>query len=1030
MIQSNAPLDAGNKSMTFVAAGYLHQAWEQSFDGMRIVDENGIILHVNESYCRMIGKPRQEMEGQPFTTVYAERLQGEILARMQRAFLTRSIEPQMEGKYELWDGVMIWLEITHSFLSRDNQPPVLLSIFRDVTGRKRSEEDLKASRELHALVIEATDDGIWDWNLNTNEIFFSQRWKTMLGFEPDELENRYEVWLNLLHPDDREETVSKLRESCHPGHPDFRFEFRMRSKEGSYRWIQGNGRTLFDETGTAIRMVGSQADITERKYADVVLRESEEKFRQMAENIQSALWITEVGQGPVIYVNPAFEEVFGIPCKVLYAKPRIWMDAIHAADHERVAMSITQVIRQKMPSASEEFRITQRDGSIRWISARTFPIRNEAGRVYRLAGIAEDITERKRMEGTLRESEERYRLLIQLSPDAIYIQSDGKIVFVNDAGLALFGASRADQLIGLPVVDLIHPDYRKIALDQFQRLRSTKARQPRVEEKYLRLNGSPFDVEVIAAPFTFQNQPMVQVVARDITERRQAEEKIREQAEFLDKANDAIIVKDLQGQIIYWNRGGETLYGWMREEALGKNLAQLLEPSDSIQLAEVLKKTQENGSWKGELKQVTKAGETKIVQSSCTLLRDSASVPKSILMIHSDVTENKMLESQLLRSQRLESLGTLAGGVAHDLNNVLTPILMSVSMLKSSARDPQEVRILNSVESAARRGAEIIKQLLTFARGVKGEHVLIQLKHLIRELDSILKSTFPKSIDMIVDVGKNIWTVHGDATQLHQVMLNLCVNARDAMPDGGKLTIKVENASLDDQYARMHIDAKPGRYVLITVQDTGFGIPPGIIDKIFDPFFTTKEVGKGTGLGLSTVMTIVKNHGGFLNVYSEVNRGSVFKVYIPATAGTERLEPQPVSESPRGHGELILVVEDEAAVRDVIVHSLETNGYRVTSAKDGAEALALYAQMMREVAAVITDIMMPILDGPATIRALRKMNPDVKIIAISGLTAEAKVQEVTSLGVGHFLSKPFTTEKLLITLHAVVAGSPTAPEPQ
>jgi two-component system cell cycle sensor histidine kinase/response regulator CckA len=311
---------------------------------------------------------------------------------------------------------------------------------------------------------------------------------------------------------------------------------------------------------------------------------------------------------------------------------------------------------------------------------------------------------------------------------------------------------------------------------------------------------------------------------------------------------------------------------------------------------------------------------------------------------------------------------------------------------------------------------------------VKGEHVLIQPKHLIRELDSILKSTFPKSIELIVDIGKNLWMVQGDATQLHQVMLNLCVNARDAMPDGGKLTIKVENVGLDDQYARMHIDAKPGNYVLVSVQDTGSGIPPGIIDKIFDPFFTTKEVGKGTGLGLSTVMTIVKNHGGFLNVHSEVNTGSVFKVYIPAAAGAEWQEQQPVSESPHGHGELILVVEDEAAVRDVMVHSLEANGYRVSSAKDGAEALALYAQMMRDVAAVITDIMMPILDGPATIRALRKMNPDVKIVAISGLTAEAKVQEVTSLVVSHILSKPFTTEKLLVTLHAVVTGSQTAPQ--
>ncbi len=1003
-------------------------AWDRTNDGMRIVGDDGIVLRANDGYRRLIGKPVSDVEGRPFVEAYGVRAREEMAAEFTRLFQNRTSVALEEREVELWNGESVWHEQSHVMLECQPLPARVLTIIRDITGRKRLEQALRKMEETQNLLVEASDEGIWAWDLHSNDVFFSPRWKRMLGYEPHELADRHDIWLNLIHPDDREPTFARLRESCDGDHPDFKFEYRMQSREGDYLWILEKGRVIFDAAGVASRMIGSHVDITERKRADAALRESEEKFRQMAENIHAALWISEVGQGPVIYVNPAFEEVFGISRETLYSRPRAWMDLIHFDDHERVASSMARVIRTRSSgAAAEEFRISAEGGHDRWISARIFPISDETGRVYRFVVIADDVTDRKRMEEVLRESEERYRLLVQLSPDAIFIQSEGKIVFINDAGAALFGAESLDRLIGTEVVDLMHPDFKESARDRIHKLRYIKGKFPRSEEKYLRLDGTCFDAEVVAAPFLYQDRAAIQVVARDITERKRAEEKIREQADFLDKATDAIIVHDLKGQVIYWNRGGEILYGWTQEEALGRDLIELLEPKDQKRLLEILPKILANGTWSGELKQVTKNGSQRVVQSSCTLLRDPTGAARSVLMINRDVTENKLLEAQLLRSQRLESLGTLAGGIAHDLNNVLTPIMMSVEMLKGACEDSQSQSILDSVETAAARGAEIIKQLLTFARGLKGEFVLLQPKHLIKEMDPILKGTFPKSIEIGIDLVKDLWTVQADATQLHQVLLNLCVNARDAMPDGGKLSIRARNMVVDEQYARAHIDAKPGRYVLIAVDDSGSGISPENLDKIFDPFFTTKEVGRGTGLGLSTVLTIVKNHGGFLTVVSELGRGSSFSVFIPAAQGTEVHETLKDETAPRGREETILVVDDEAAVRAVLSRTLETHGYKVLTAKDGAEAVSTYAREIEEISAVITDIMMPVLDGPATIRALRNVNPDVRFLVITGLTTEAKLQEIKSLGIEHILHKPFKAEKLLKALQQVIRKPTDAP---
>jgi PAS domain S-box-containing protein len=528
-------------------------------------------------------------------------------------------------------------------------------------------------------------------------------------------------------------------------------------------------------------------------------------------------------------------------------------------------------------------------------------------------------------------------------------------------------------------------------------------------------DGTYYWVDTTIVPFLNADDKPYQYVAirYDITERKLAEEQVHQQAALLDQAQDAIMVRDLHQDVQFWNKGAERIYGWCAEEVIGKNAADLLF-KDKRDLDVAKQSVLTNGEWHGDMRQKRRNGDEVIVESRWTLVRDEKGEPNSILVINTDITEKKRMESQFLRAQRMESIGTLAGGIAHDLNNVLSPILMAVEMLQLKVQDESGRQLLGILRSNAERGGNMIRQVLSFARGVEGERVSLQPKHLIKEIVKIMQETLPKSIEIHYQIPGGLSVISADATQVHQVLMNLCVNARDSMPNGGSITIRAENIFLDENYAKMHLEAKPGRFVVITVSDTGTGMPPDVLSRIFEPFFTTKDMTKGTGLGLSTALTIVKSHGGFINVYSEPGKGSQFAVYFPS----QEIDEQSVigfgrTDLPVGHGELILVVDDEEAILQITASTLETFGYKVLTAADGTEAIPVYAQRRDEIAVVLTDMLMPFMDGPATIRALQKMNPKVRIIAASGLTAGHKPGESALEGVKLFLSKPYTAERLL-----------------
>ena len=513
--------------------------------------------------------------------------------------------------------------------------------------------------------------------------------------------------------------------------------------------------------------------------------------------------------------------------------------------------------------------------------------------------------------------------------------------------------------------------------------------------------------------------PLLERSIRYALERQRSQQKIREQADLLDVTTDAIIVRSLEDKILFWNKGAERLYGWLTEEALGKDANRLLYDDTWLdQIDEVKITLFQTGQWQGELHQISKAEKEIIVYSRWTLVKDGNKQPKSILVVSTDITEKKQLEAQFLRAQRLESIGTLASGIAHDLNNMLAPILMTAQLLETQLHDERSQRLLPIIVTNAKRGAALVKQVLSFARGMEGSFATLQVRHLISEIRQIAKQTFPKLIEISCDISPKLWTVSGDATQLHQVLMNLVVNARDAMPNGGSLQICAENFLIDENYARMHLEAKVGPYIVIKVTDTGMGMPPEIVERIFEPFFTTKELGLGTGLGLSTVMGIVKSHGGFVNVYSEVGRGTEFQVYLPAVETLE-ITASAEQQPHQGQGELILVVDDEAAIRTTTQASLETYNYKVLTASDGIEAIALYAEHRTQISLVLVDMLMPAMDGITTIRTLQKINPQIKIIATSGLASKHHLGETVDIKI-NFLPKPYTAQDLLQTINKVL----------
>ncbi len=510
----------------------------------------------------------------------------------------------------------------------------------------------------------------------------------------------------------------------------------------------------------------------------------------------------------------------------------------------------------------------------------------------------------------------------------------------------------------------------------------------------------------------------------DITPLKRAEQAETLLAMAVQQVGEAIVITDVEGTIIDVNPAFETTTGYSREEAIGQNPRMLKsDKHDAAFYRRMWATLNAGGVWRGQLTNRRKDGTFYIEEATISPVRDATGTTINYVAVKRDITEQEHHAVQVRRAQRLESIGTLAGGIAHDLNNALAPILMATQFLRQEIPDGAEDD-LDLIEGGARRGASLVKQLLNFAKGAEGDRLPVRLRPVLEELERLIRSTFPKNINLRVICPPRIPAVLGDATQLHQVLLNLCLNARDAMPEGGDLTLEVGVVGLEASEETEALGVAPGRFVVIRVADTGEGIPPDVVERIFEPFFTTKSADKGTGLGLATAMGIIKGHGGIVRVYSVVGTGTTFRVYLPvhATDGATATLPTPIIEKFQGAGQVILVVDDDSAVREILRRVLTRMGFSVRTASNGTVALHEVAEHRAELAAVITDLHMPELDGLAFVRGLRVQSPEIGVVVMSGLVGEAERDELTGLGVRAIIGKPFTQAELIEALRVIFTG--------
>ncbi len=748
------------------------------------------------------------------------------------------------------------------------------------------------------------------------------------------------------------------------------------------------------------------------------LQQQQHQWQALFEYALDAITITD-DEGQYIDVNPAACQLFGVSREELLRS--------RVANFANPELDITSVWQQFLQQGqmAGEFRLYRPDGTIRdteFAAIANFIPGRHLSILRDISDRKRSETERKHAEDELRKQEEFLRSIYNGADQGIFV------IDVNEANNFHYMSFNriAEEFAGFSEQEL----RGKTPEEAFGAITGAAFRQNynrclqtgksiRYEE-HVALEKHTIWTLTTLSPLRNQQGNIYRIVGTviDITDRKLAEQKIQEQAALLDITSDAIFVRDLNHRILYWNQGAARLYGWKASEAIGRVAYELLQ-NDVSQVSEIMSLLLQQGKWRGEIRKTTTTGREVIVEARWTLVRDEANQPKFILSVDTDITEKKHLEVQFYRAQRLESLGTLASGIAHDLNNVLTPVLTIAQLLRiqHANLDGRSQEMLNLLEESSKRGANMVKQILTFARGTGGKRTSLKVAPLLEEVVTVIRQTFPKSITIRANIpNQPLGLVSADPTHLHQVLMNFCVNARDAMPDGGVLTLTAENFVIDEIFAYMNLDAQVGNYVLITVTDTGTGIAPELRDRIFDPFFTTKEPGRGKGLVLSTALGIVRDYGGFVQVFSEVGQGSQFRVYLPTIVETSN-EAEQTRAVLEGNGELVLIVDDDIAVQQANKTLLETYHYTTLVANDGREAIDLYTQHQDQIKVVLMDMMMPNMDGISAVRHLRQINPTVKIIAISGLTSNREA--VLAAGANVFLSKPYIVEELLRHFHVL-----------
>ena len=893
----------------------------------------------------------------------------------------------------------------------------------DITARKRAEESLR----LLSSAAEQTTESIMitDAELvfpGPKIIFVNPAFTRMTGYTAAEVLGQTPRILQ--GPLTDRKVLSRLRENLAHGRA-FAGEAINYRKDGQPYDQAWQIAPIRNDQGKITHFVALQRDVTAQKQSEEKLREKTAFLEAKLDASIDGILVVD-NQGNKILQNQRFRELFKIP--------NVLIDIIHdpetrqfvAAQMRHPEEFLAKVLHLNThPDETSRDELELKDG--RFIDRYSSPVLGREGKNYGRIWTFRDITARRQSDNQLQASETRYRRLFEAAQDGILILNaeTGMIEDVNPFLINLLGLTK-EQFLQRKVWEL--GSFQHLIANQDKFLELQRNEYVRYEDlPLLASDGRRIDVEFVSNVYEEGGAKVIQCNIRDISARKAAERAHGESEErfrlVARAVSDVVWDWDLTANTLWWNDGFLNTFGFQANEIEPgiESWTNRIHADDRRRVADGIHQAIDAGaeSWQADYRFQRKDGSYAFVQDRGYILRDATGHGVRMVGGMRDLTEQRKMEAQYLRAQRMDSIGTLAGGIAHDLNNVLAPIMMSIELLKlDPGTDPRRGKILDTIQASTRRGADLVRQVLSFARGLDGLQVAIRLRLLIDDLAGIIRETFPRNLQLVTDVPDDLWPITGDPTQIHQVLLNLAVNARDAMPESGTLTLTAVNFTMDAQFAGMSKDARTGPYVLLQVTDTGLGIAPELRERIFDPFFTTKEIGKGTGIGLATVHTIVKSHGGFLTVESDIGHGTTFKIYLPADPTLRSAAtPSPFAgELPRGQNELVLVVDDESSIREITRQTLEAFGYRVLTANDGADAVALYAKQRTEIAAVLTDMMMPIMNGAATINVLQRINPAVKIIAVSGIDSGDNVAKATRAGVKDFLPKPYSADTLLKVL--------------
>lgn len=943
-------------------------------------------------------------------------LMDKITFQFDKEAKERIVELQVMERWGLCAGLLILvLEFLFVFRPSLSQLAEMMNALQRRTDEVLSANEQVRENELRLRTILRTAmDGFCRVDMQGCLLEVNESYCRMSGYSEQELIGQYISMMEAL--EQPAETAARIQKIKERGWD--RFESVQRRKDGSlidvevcaqYQSMNGGSMFVFAK------------DISERKRAENALRSSEYRFRAIIDASPVPFGLNDELQN-ITFLNKAFTKTFGYDIADIPTLADWWPKAYPDAEYRAWVADEWFKRTNKTDEAGDAFDpmevgIQCKDGTQRIVMVSAVPL-GEQLRGDHLV-VLYDITKRKQEEIT----SNQLATIVEFSEDAIVgMNLDSTITSWNRGAEKIFGYA-ASEMLGTSITRLIPADRQDEEIQILEKILRGESME-HFETVRQAKDGRLINISVAASPIKDASGQIVGVskIARDITERKRAEEMLRESearyAQLAEQNSTVAWEVDAQGLYTYVSKVSETVWGYHPDELIGRKHFYDLHPEAGREAfkASAFAVFARKDIFKNFVNTAqTKGGRQVWVSTNGVPLLNVDGTLRGYRGSDTDITERKMMEEKFLRSQRIEAIGTLASGVAHDLNNILAPIILSAEMLHVAQDDATRESLINSIEECANRGASVVNQVLTFARGTKGKRTTLQLKRLFEDMENIARQTFPKNISITSSVPPDLWPVTGDPTQIHQVLLNLCINARDAMPKGGSLCLSAENAGIDEAFAAMVPDAKAGDYAMLAVSDTGMGIAREIVLKIFDPFFTTKEPGKGTGLGLSTVAGIVRSHGGFVTVRSEAGLGTTFKVFLPREmedAAEQRFFTP--KEIPQDSGGItILVVDDDSIVAKTISMVLKNNGHKVLTSFDGNEALTLYREHESEIDLVLTDVMMPGMDGVALTRALKKINPRVKILASTGQISKLCQDELHALGVNVILPKPFDAKHLL-----------------